>query len=294
MKVFYLFFLTTLFSCTTQPKKVDLNPLKEIELVNYSKLNEQVHNILQENNGKFPLIIFDKKKGNKHIFYLGEQHGNDPSDSRFDTIQKYFSLYNPEIILNEGGQVADSIHFNNREEAIINQGTIGFLKYLADNAKIKLQNADCTESLEISSLLKKFEKDKVLYFLILQRFIPQFVSGYNGASNLESEYKKFTEKYLIKRCNFQLTENETEWKYFEKLYSENNANKEINLKNFDLSETVFDSGEMERINGTSLQIRDSVVIQNIYKTLQNHDKVFIVFGALHLLAEKPTLEKIFE
>jgi hypothetical protein len=49
-----------------------------------------------------------------------------------------------------------------------------------------------------------------------------------------------------------------------------------------------------KISRSSLQIRDSVIIENIYRTLQNHDKVFIVFGAAHLLAEKPTLEKLFE
>lgn len=35
-------------------------------------------------------------------------------------------------------------------------------------------------------------------------------------------------------------------------------------------------------------------VENIYNALQNHDKVFIVFSAAHLLAERPTLEKLFE
>lgn len=61
-----------------------------------------------------------------------------------------------------------------------------------------------------------------------------------------------------------------------------------------MSQTEFDDGELSSIKRSSLQIRDSVIIGNIYKALQKHDKVLIVFGAAHLLAEKPTLEKIFE
>ena len=92
MKVVFFFFLTALFSCTFQSKKAELNPLERIEPINYSEINDQVQNILQKNNGAFPIIIFDKTKGNKHLIYLGEHHGNDPNDSRFDTIQKYFNL----------------------------------------------------------------------------------------------------------------------------------------------------------------------------------------------------------
>ncbi len=294
MKIFLFLFSTILFSCNFQSKKVELNPLKEIEPINYSEINEQVQNILLKNNGKFPIIKFEKTKGNKHLIYFGEQHGNDPNDSRFDTIQKYFSLYNPTILLNEGGQVADSIHFKSREDAIQKKGTIGFLKFLADNAKIKLQNADCPDSLEISSLLRKYDRNKILYVLVLQRFIPQFLSGYNAAKDLNAEYEKFTEKYLVARCNLKLTETEKQWNYFENLYAENNDNKKIDLKNFDLSQTEFDEGELGEIGKSSLQIRDSVIIENIYKALQNHDIVFIVFGAAHLLAERPTLEKLFE
>lgn len=98
MKILYFFVLTILFSYNFQSKKVELNPLTEIEPINYSKLNEQIQNIRQENNGKFPIIKFERTKGNKHLLYFGEQHGNDPTDSRFDTIQKYLNRNQNETI----------------------------------------------------------------------------------------------------------------------------------------------------------------------------------------------------
>jgi hypothetical protein len=98
MKILYFFVLTILFSYNFQSKKVELNPLTEIESINYSKLNEQIQNIRQENNGKFPIIKFERTKGNKHLLYFGEQHGNDPTDSRFDTIQKYLNRNQNETI----------------------------------------------------------------------------------------------------------------------------------------------------------------------------------------------------
>lgn len=294
MKIIYLLFLTILFSCNPQPKKTELNYLPEIGPVNYPEVDEQVQNILRQNNGKFPIIRYEKAKGDKYLLYFGEQHGNDPADTRFDTIQKYFYQCNPAILLNEGGQIADSIHFKSREEAIEKKGTIGFLKFLADKAKLKLQNADCPDSLEVSSLLRKYDRGKILYFLVMQRFIPQFVAGYDGASDLKAGYKKFTENYLTTRCNLKLTESEQQWNYFETLYGENNSGRKIALKNFDMAQTEFGDGEFGKIKTSSLQIRDSVIVGNIYKALQNHDRVFVVFGAAHLLAEKPALEKLFE
>lgn len=294
MKIYYLLLLSVLFSCKTQTKKAVLNQVLKIEPVNYREIHEQVQNILQQNDGKFPIMKFELVKENKHLIYFGEQHGNDPADTRFDTIQKYFLHHNPAIILNEGGQMADSVHFKSREAAIQKNGTIGFLKFLADSAKIKLQNADCPDSLEIASLLKTYDAGKVLCFLVLQRFLPQFISGYNGATDVNTAYENFTEKYLIKRCGLTLTATERQWDYFEKLYAENNNNRKIVLENFDMAETEFDTGLLSNINRTSFRIRDSVIVMNIYKAFEKHDKVFIVFGAAHLLAEKTTLIQLFK
>jgi hypothetical protein len=302
MRKISLLLLSILTACNShtdksdgqQVKAITLNPMPEIETINYLDINNQVQQILQENNGSFPIMVFKKTKGLKQLIYLGEQHGNDPTDKRFDTIQKYFSLLSPAIILNEGGQVSDSIHFKTRDEAIQKKGTIGFLKFLADNAKVKLQNADCPDSLELSSLLKKYDRNKILYFLVIQRFIPQYIAGYNGAKNLTEEYKKFTEKYLTQRCMFTLTEQESKWSHFENLYKQNNGNKSIDLKSFDLGQTEFDGGAFGEILRSSLHTRDSVILTNIYNSFKVHDKVFIVFGAAHLLAQKRTLNQMFD
>lgn len=97
-----------------------------IETKSYLEVNNQVQEILQKNNGYFPIIVYNKLKGTKHLIYLWEQHGNDPKDNRFDTIQKYISLFKPSLILNEGGQVSDSIRFTTREEAIQKKEPLDF------------------------------------------------------------------------------------------------------------------------------------------------------------------------
>ena len=297
MKFYSPLILIIIYSCNFQPKNEDLNPLTAIETISYLEINKEVQNILQKNNGIFPMILFNKTKGRKHLIYFGEQHGNDPSDKRFDTIQKYFELYRPAVLLNEGGQISDSIHFVSREESIKKNGTIGFLKFLADKTKIQLKNADCPDSAEVFGLLKKYNRNKILYILVIQRFIPQFLSEYGGSKDLKAEYETFITKYLITRCKFKLTQNEKSWSHFEKLYTEINNGKNIDLNNFDLSQTeyyLYDKGELGDIGRSSLHIRDSVIIKKIYENLQNHNKVFIVFGAAHLLAQKPTLERMFE
>jgi hypothetical protein len=162
---------------------------------------------------------------------------------------------------------------------------------------LKLVNADCPDSIEVQSLLKKYDKGLLLYFLVCQRFIPQFIAGYNGAFDLNMEYKKFTNNYLIQKCKFPLLKQELLWSYFESLFKKYNNNKNFDINHFDLSLTEISSNEegpLGKLIKSSLQIRDSVIVTNIYKNLNEFNKVFIVFGAMHLLAEKPTLDKLFE
>ncbi len=267
--------------------------MPKIEYIDYAAIDTHVQEILQKNNGNMPVMVYEKFKGTKHIVYLGERHGNDPADARFDTIRKYFLQLKPTIILNEGGQVADSIHFKTREEAIVKNGTIGYLKFLADQSNIKLVNADCPDSVEIAGLLRLHERNTILYFLVVQRFIPQFISGHHKLSDINYEYDKFMNRYIKLRCKLVLSDHESKWSYFENLYEQHNEHKKIDLKNFDLSQTEHDQGEFGAILLYSFQIRDSAILSNIFKNLQIHNRVFIVFGAKHLLAQRPTLNNFF-
>ena len=268
-----------------------------IETVDYRKINDTLQEILQKNNGKFPAIIYNRSYGNKHLVFIGEQHGNNVNDNRFDTIQKYFKILNPNVALNEGGQISDSIHFLTRANAIEKDGAIGLLKYLCDLNKIKLLNADCPDSIEVESLLKYYPKDLLLFSFVTQRFILQYLAENNNSTkNLNEEYKKFVTSYLVKRCNLKLTDKEQGWKYYEELFKKYNSNQSIDLKIFDgrLTEKYYDeNGILSDFGRKSLSIRDSFLITNIYNNLQKHDKVFIVFGAAHLFSIKPTLDRIF-
>jgi hypothetical protein len=288
----------TFIACTSSENKNNLPPIGKIETIDYRIINDTLQEILQKNNGIFPVIVYDKHKFNKHLIFIGEQHGNDITDSRFDTIKKYYNLLNPNIALNEGGQIADTIHYNSREIAITKSGALGLLKYLSDSTKIKLMNADCPDNIETRSLLRYYSKDLILFSFVTQRFILQYLAKNNNSTKqLEIEYKKFVETYLINRCKIKLAETEKSWKYYEGLYKKYNKNKAIDLKHFDGSETekyYGENGILADFGRNSLAIRDSFLITNIYNNLQKHDKVFIVFGAAHLFSIKPTLDKIFK
>ncbi len=267
--------------------------MPKIEHIDYAAIDSQVQEILQNNNGNFPVIVYEKSKGPKHIIYIGERHGNDPDDKRFDTIKKYFLQLKPSVILNEGGQQADSIHYKTRDEAITKNGIQGYLKFLADQSNIKLLNADCPDSLEIASLLRLHESKAILYFLVIQRFIPRFISGRHNLKDINYEYDKFMNSYLKSRCKLVFSDSESKWSFFENLYEQNNEHKKLDLENFDLSQTENDQGEFGDILRHSMQIRDFAILNNIFKYLQTHDKVFIVFGARHLLAQRPTFNNFF-
>ena len=294
MKLIYLSLLILVISCQSNN---DLKPLKIDLSLSYKQIIKKAENIIINNNGKFPILVYKNSIGKKQLIYLGEQHGNDPNDNRFDTIQKYFFKLKPQVILNEGGQVANNIHYKNKFEAIKKNGTIGYLKFLADNKKIKLINADCSEIDEVRYLLSIYDRKKIIYFIVLQRFIPQYVSEYKKySSNVKIAYKKFIENYLKNRCQLKLNNEECKWDYFKKLFKEYNK-KEIDLNTFDFSQAeryLNEENEFGQISRSSIHLRDSLILTNIYRNLEKYDKVFIVFGGLHLIAEKPTLDKIFE
>ncbi len=298
MKYLGIIYILTLFSCNTDEIKNQLPAIGKIETVDYRIIDNTLQEILRNNNGKFPVIIYERIKGNKHLIFIGEQHGNDINDNRFDTIQKYFNSLNPNVALNEGGQIADTLHFTTKNNAIEKNGALGLLKYLSDSNKIKLLNADCPDSIEVASLLKYFPKNLLLFSFVTQRFITQYLAKHNNSTILlNKEYKIFIETYLVKRCRLNLTEAEKEWKYYEQLFTKYNSNQSIDLKNFDgrLTEKYYDeNGILSEFGRKSLAIRDSFLVTNIYNNLQKHDKVFIVFGAAHLFSIKPTLDKIFK
>ena len=284
--------ISTLFACNQQANKNELPSLNKIETIDYREIYKQS---LKSGMKIFPLV-FDKSIGNKRLIFIGISHSNDNDtlNPMFDTIEKYFRILKPGIALNEGGQIPDSLHYPTKNKAISSEAEIGFLKYLADSLSIKLVNGDCPDSIEVPALLKKYDKDVLLYFLVTQRFIPQFITSNN---NIGEEYGKFVNEYLIRRCKLPLQDRETQWMYFRNLYKKYNNNEEIDLEHFHLSKTeyyFYDEGIMGQIGRSSLLIRDSIIVTNIYNNLKKHNKVFVVFGGAHLLSIKPTLDRIFE
>lgn len=294
-KLLFCIFVFILISCAEKRKKHDLNSL-EIDLSkNYSEIFDSAQTYLKTHEGKFPIMVYKNQLNGKQLIYFGEQHGNDPKDNRFNKILWYFKKFNPEILLNEGGDIDQKLHYSDKYTAIKEQGTLGFLKFIADQNKIKVKNADCPDSIETKFLLKKFKKDDVLFSFVLQRFLPQFIQSHDKKKNLKLEYNNFVTNYLNKRCLFGLTKKESSWDYFKSLYLRY-TDKMFSIDHVDLSESekyneknIF--GEIAR---TSMQIRDSVILTNIYNTFKKYDKIMVVFGALHLMAEKPTLDKMFE
>ena len=294
-KLLFCILVFILISCAEKRKKHDLNSL-EIDLTKaYSEIFFNAQTFMKIHNGKFPIMVYENQLNGKQLIYFGEQHGNDPKNHRFDKITAYFKKFKPDILLNEGGQINDTIHYTSKSNAIKDLGTLGLLKYIADQNNIQVKNADCPDSVEVGLLLKKFKKDNILFSFVLQRFLPQFIQSHDKKKKLKLEYNNFVTNYLIKRCLFDLTKKESSWDYFNSLYLRYNG-KIFSIDHFDLSESekyneknIF--GEIAR---TSMQIRDSVILTNIYNTFKKYDKIMVVFGALHLIAEKPTLDNMFK
>ncbi len=292
-KIIFSIIILEFYGCNFNSKNDTINPLNEIELNDIQAICKN----LSKGNYTFPLIS-EFKKGKKQLVYIGVSHSNDTLNPMFDSIQKYFNKLKPNISLNEGGKVSDTIRFKTKNEYIHQLGELYYLKYLSNNAGIKMINADCSDIFEYTSLLKKFDRKSIYYFYTIQRFLPQFLSGYSSnkvSENVNIEFNKFVEKAFVRDLKMKLSKEEMEWAYFEKAYKYFN-NEEIDLENYDQAFSQSYLTEKSKIGDLarySLIIRDRIIITNIYKALQKYDRVFIVFGGFHLLTQKPSLDKMF-
>ncbi|HEX8020928.1 hypothetical protein, partial [Mucilaginibacter sp.] len=71
---------------------------------------------------KTPYVINVTGKNGKRIVFIGCVHDADSTSPQFGIIGKYFNELQPQLVFNEGGQIADSIHYTTINEAIRKDG----------------------------------------------------------------------------------------------------------------------------------------------------------------------------
>jgi hypothetical protein len=241
------------------------------------------------------LYVIDLKTGSKRLVFVGCDHSYNIGDRQYAVIHQYFNDSSPQIALNEGGQFPDTLHFATAEQAVSQKSESGFLKYLCDSAGIKMVDGDISDSLEFSITLKRFPKEDLFLYYIMERLVIPYLNKAYGERPFEELYPLAIDRWFVKP-GFPLSEKEQPLDYFKQLYLEKMGRPfilEINKDNFEKFDYA-NGGDCKycEIGRSSKMTRDSILLQKINTALSKYDRVFITFGVGHALAIEPALKEI--
>lgn len=242
---------------------------------------------------KTPYVI-DAQHGKKHVLLVGCNHTRDTLSPQFVVIQQQFSKLQPQMAFNEGGQLDPAEHYATVQEGISRNGETGVMKYLCDRAGVQLLDGDLAEHIEFPLMLRKYGKDDLLLYYVMERLVVPYLSGAYGSQSFESLYEKAVSDWFVK-SGLPLSKQEQTLGYFKALY-QTKIGRPFTLT---LSEDIE---KFDYVNGngcyycavgrTSKMTRDSVLLAKIDQALNKHDRVMVTFGHGHALAIEPALRQL--
>ncbi len=239
-----------------------------------------------------PPYIINVSNGKKRIVFIGCDHNNDSTHPQYKIIEKYAMDLQPQIAFNEGGQIADSIHYTSLNEAAFNDGETGALKFCADQLGIRMMNGDTPFKTELPLALQRHSKEELYLYYVMERFAIPYHYGAYGKKIFDNVFAENAVPYLLKN-GFPLSADEQQFAYFKKIYQQN-LQQEFNILKPDLEafDYINDHCRFCAVGRTSKMLRDSLLLDKIEVALKTNDRIMITFGHGHALAVEPALQEI--
>lgn len=184
------------------------------KMINYLEVADIVHGL-----GGPPILDLKNPRSGKQVVVIGCPHSRDTTGKEFELIDFYFRHLHPLIAFNEGGPIPDTVHFTSRNEAILQNGETGQLKFLCDKAGIKMVDGDLAAKEEFAFMLKEYPKEDLFLYYTIERLMWPSKFGIGGGQSFESAYDDFVTNYMIKN-GFPLEPAQKSLAYFHTLYEE--------------------------------------------------------------------------
>ncbi|MCL4640450.1 MAG: hypothetical protein M5Z89_15750 [Olivibacter sp.] len=259
-------------------------------LIQYAKDYVDVGRVL--NTVQLPYTLKYNNK-NRQLLAIGIAHAYDINNPQLSILKELFQEFDPDIVLNEGGQITKK--FQSEKEAVASSGEAGLLKYLSDLNNKKLINGDTPDSLEYKIMLNKYSKDDLLLYYIMERLIGPYLYGAHRDRSIEDLYEMVIQKWFINE-GFPVDKELMTFAGYKKLYhAKIGHDPELTINpDIELFDYVNPDCKYCSIGRTSKILRDSVLLEKINAQLKIHNKVMLVFGHGHILAIEPALKRIME
>jgi hypothetical protein len=278
-----------IFSC--QPE-TDQSSYKTIDYLTVRKKLDTL-NVDMNKNGYRPTVTV-LKNGRKRLTFFGASHIRNTDAPQFRALEQAFLTQQPQIAFNEGGYIAKSKQYTSSERAIKSDGERGLLKYLCDRQHIAMLNGDMTTKDEFTALLNRFPKDQVYLYMAVERFLNPYRQGYIKGLSFEKAFQQEHVAYL-EQNGFTLTAQEKTTTYLKSLYA-TYFHRALDLGNLVEVHDYYltDPGIFGQIGRASKEVRDQALLVKIDKSLDDYDRVFVVFGGSHWVAVQPGLQYIID
>ena len=258
--------------------------------VQYSRSYIEVGKVMD--SVQLPYVV-DIQNTNKHLIAIGVSHTYDENNPQLAAIKKIYSNFKPDLTINEGGHITKK--FKSEKEAIEQNGETGLLKYLSDLDQKPLINGDIEDASEFKLMLKKYTKDDLLLYYMMERLVIPHLNGAYGNKTFDELYTKAIQKWFIQE-GFPVDKNLQTLEGFKKLYLDKMGHPLVLSINPDIElfDYVNPNCEYCAIGKSSKVLRDSILLDKINSELKTHDKIMVVFGHGHILAIEPALKKMMK
>lgn len=109
------------------------------------------------------LIIYAPNGG--AIYYFGAAHSDDPVDPQFAQIRSAFEDFDPTVVFYEGPErpLAET-----SEETIRQYGESGYVRFLADSGRVKIERLEPNPVEEMQYILQEFTPEQAMLFYVLR------------------------------------------------------------------------------------------------------------------------------
>ncbi|MGI8561692.1 MAG: hypothetical protein ACR2J7_09745 [Luteimonas sp.] len=235
-------------------------------------------------------LTWERQIRGKHLVVLGNRHKSNPRSPMYDRMEAVFDRVQPELVLHEGVFPAE-LRALSRDKAIEAGADLGFTVYLATQRGIPLRSGDASTRLEVESLLKVYSPEEVLVFLTAQRLIGS--TRDLDVPRLTEEYPAFFEDYLVAN-GFPRRAAMRTWRSFEQAYARvTGAVFSAASWNPELIDPARDAGRLSEMARALNAERDACLVTAIGHALEQHERVLVTFGYLHVRAVEPVLDDMF-
>ncbi|HEY8937684.1 MAG TPA: hypothetical protein VIM65_20800, partial [Cyclobacteriaceae bacterium] len=216
-----------------------------------------------DSSGTYSMPYNDLSHGKKRLIFFGTNHVRDVTHPQFNQLAKLFREMKPEISFNEGGQIPFDRFYPDMDSAIHAGGETGCLKFLSDQANIKMMNGDMEDKEEFAELLKSFPKDQVYLYMAVERFLNPYKQGRFPGITLQEAFDVKFINYLDK-SDFPLTQEEKTFTYLEEIYK-HYLGADLKLENLIQIQEYYlgDSSVFGNVGRATKDVRDQALLKKI-------------------------------